>query len=139
MSKLKIKNLDTNEFEEIPLIQGEKGYSAYEIAVKNGYKGTEAEWTNAFLSPDGYYGKTEIDNKENNLKAENEYLNSVIEQAFTPVEKEGTSINYDNTINARFKDIKLCGDTTQNGTPTPDTPVPVNVVTGNQYNRYSMR
>ena len=133
MSKLKIKNLDTNEFEELPLIQGERGergYSAYEIAVKNGYKGTEAEWTNAFLSPDGYYGKTEIDNKENNLKAENEYLNSVIEQAFTPVEKEGTSINYDNTINARFKDIKLCGDTTQNGTPTPDTPVPVNVVSG---------
>lgn len=82
------------------------------------------------LSPDAYYGKTEIDNKENKLKAENEYLNSVIEQAFTPVEKEGTSINYDNTINARFKDIKLCGDTTQNGTPTPDAPVPVNVVSG---------
>lgn len=82
------------------------------------------------LSPDGHYGKTEIDNKENKLKAENEYLNSVIEQAFTPVEKEGTSINYDNTINARFKDIKLCGDTTQNGTPTPDDPVDVQVVTG---------
>lgn len=77
-----------------------------------------------------YYNKKEVDEKENNLKAENEYLNSVIEQAFTPVEKEGTSINYDNTINARFKDIKLCGDTTQNGTPTPDAPVPVNVVTG---------
>lgn len=77
--------------------------------------------------------KTNIANANiefNKLKAENEYLNSVIEQAFTPVEKEGTSINYDNTINARFKDIKLCGDTTQNGTPTPDTPVPVNVVSG---------
>lgn len=70
--------------------------------------------------------------KVDNLKAENEYLKSVVEQAFTPIEKEGTSINYDNTINARFKDIKLCGDTTQDGTPTPENPVEINVVTENQ-------
>ena len=87
---------------------------------------------NGIANSNDLYTKTEIDEKENNLKAENEYLNSVIEQAFTPVEKEGTSINYDNTINARFKDIKLCGDTTQNGTPTPDNPVDINVVTGEQ-------
>lgn len=29
--------------------RGEKGYSAYEVAVKNGYNGTEEEWVNKWL------------------------------------------------------------------------------------------
>lgn len=41
--------------------KGERGYSAYEIAVQNGYTGTEEEWANAFLSADYYYTKTEAD------------------------------------------------------------------------------
>jgi len=43
--------------------KGDRGYSAYEVAVQNGYQGTEEEWTNEFLSPDGYYNKTIVDNK----------------------------------------------------------------------------
>lgn len=45
--------------------RGKQGYSAYEIAVQNGYEGTEEEWANSFLSPTGYYTKTETDNKLN--------------------------------------------------------------------------
>ena len=43
--------------------RGKQGYSTYEIAVQNGYEGTEEEWANSFLSPTGYYTKTETDNK----------------------------------------------------------------------------
>lgn len=33
---------------------GVQGYSAYEIAVQNGFIGTEEDFTNSFLTPDGY-------------------------------------------------------------------------------------
>ena len=42
--------------------RGERGYSAYEIAVQEGYEGTQEEWANSFLSPTGYYTKTDVDN-----------------------------------------------------------------------------
>ena len=54
--------------------RGERGYSAYEIAVQNGYEGTEEEWTNSFLSSAGYYTKTETDNK---LKKKAYYFDNV--------------------------------------------------------------
>lgn len=46
---------------EILMTKGERGYSAYELAVQNGYTGTEEEWLNAHLSPDYYYTKSEVD------------------------------------------------------------------------------
>lgn len=54
--------------------RGKQGYSAYEIAVQNGYEGTEEEWANSFLSPTGYYTKTETDNK---LKKKAYYFDNV--------------------------------------------------------------
>ena len=42
---------------------------------------------------------------------------------------EGESITLDGTIKGRLK-TTLKGNTSQNGTPTPDTPIPVNVVSG---------
>jgi len=54
--------------------RGERGYSAYEIAVQNGYEGTEEEWANSFLSPTGYYTKAETDNK---LKKKAYYFDNV--------------------------------------------------------------
>lgn len=30
------------------MVKGEKGFSAYEIAVQNGYTGTEEEWVDSF-------------------------------------------------------------------------------------------
>lgn len=45
---------------------------------------------------------------------------------------EGTSITLENTANTPFNNIILKGNTSQNGTPTPENPVDINVVTGNQ-------
>jgi len=52
--------------------RGERGYSAYEIAVQNGYEGTEEEWADSFLNAENFYNKSEtkglvIDNLESNL------------------------------------------------------------------------
>ena len=37
--------------------RGEKGYSAYEVAVKNGYTGTEAEWLETLKGEKGEKGE----------------------------------------------------------------------------------
>lgn len=42
----------------------------------------------------------------------------------------GTSLNISNTLQAKIKNIALEGNTSQDGTPTPDTPIPIKVVTG---------
>ena len=46
------------------------------------------------------------------------------------VEKTGTSITWDETLEATIKDISLKGNTSQTGSPTPSSPIPVNVVSG---------
>ena len=43
--------------------KGERGYSAYEIAVKHGYTGTEEQWSQDFTNPDNFYDKMEMDLK----------------------------------------------------------------------------
>lgn len=45
---------------------------------------------------------------------------------------EGLLITLNGTANAVFKDIKLYGDTSQEGTPAPESPVDVEVVAGDQ-------
>ena len=42
----------------------------------------------------------------------------------------GTSITVSDAVEAPLSDFKLKGETSQNGTPTPDAPVPVQTVTG---------
>ena len=44
----------------------------------------------------------------------------------------GTSLNISNTLQAKIKNIAFEGNTSQDGTPTPDTPIPIKVVTGGQ-------
>lgn len=44
----------------------------------------------------------------------------------------GTSLNISNTLQAKIKNIALEGNTSQDGTPTPDTPIPIKIVTGEQ-------
>ena len=48
------------------------------------------------------------------------------------IEGEGTSLTLDGTLKGQFNNITLKGNTSQNEiiVPTPDTPVPVNVVSG---------
>ena len=58
--------------------------------------------------------------------------NNIITTISPLIDGEGTSINLTPTIKSNIYDIKLKGNTTQNGTPTPDNPVNIRVVTGNQ-------
>lgn len=44
----------------------------------------------------------------------------------------GTSLNISNTLQAKIKNIALEGNTSQDGDPTPETPIPIKVVTGEQ-------
>jgi len=37
-------------------VQGVQGISAYEVAVENGYTGTEAEWLTSLVGPQGPLG-----------------------------------------------------------------------------------
>ena len=46
------------------------------------------------------------------------------------VEATGTNVTIDNTAEAIFNKIDLLGNTSQNGTPTPSSPIPINVVSG---------
>jgi len=46
------------------------------------------------------------------------------------VEATGTNVTLDNTSEAIFNKIDLLGNTSQNGTPTPSSPIPINVVSG---------
>lgn len=48
---------------KVLMLKGEKGDSAYQVAEKNGYTGSEKEWADSFLSADYYYNKTEIETK----------------------------------------------------------------------------
>ena len=48
-------------------LKGETGSSAYELAVKNGYIGTEEDWLDAHLDPTYYYTKTEVDELDTQL------------------------------------------------------------------------
>ena len=48
------------------------------------------------------------------------------------VEGEGSSVTLNNTVEGVTMDITPEGATSQDGTPTPDTPIPIKVVTGEQ-------
>ena len=55
---------------------------------------------------------------------------SMIYNAFPTTTGEGEEPSINGTAEVPFKKIGLKGNTSQNGEPTPDTPIPVNVVTG---------
>ena len=64
MSKITIVEGNSNDKDNVRalMVKGERGYSAYEIAVQNGYEGTEAEWKDSYINAETYYNKTETDN-----------------------------------------------------------------------------
>ena len=57
-------------------------------------------------------------------------MQNVVKQAFTEKTASGENITIDNTIEAKMN-VSLYGNTKQNGEPTPDTPVEIQSVTGN--------
>ena len=56
----------------------------------------------------------------------------VSNQSTSTVSGEGTNIVLENSAEAPFSRFDLKGNTEQTGTPTPDAPIPVQVVTGEQ-------
>lgn len=66
MSKITIIEGNSSDKDNVRVImvKGERGYSAYDIAVQNGYEGTEEEWKDSFLNSDNYYNKDEIDTSQ---------------------------------------------------------------------------
>lgn len=60
---IKVKETRNDFTVKLLMVKGERGYSAYEIAVQNGYEGTEEEWKDSYINAETYYNKNEIDNK----------------------------------------------------------------------------
>ena len=65
------------------------------------------------------------------LQQENERLQRIVSGLPTK-NASGTSFVLNDMVNCEIKEISLKGDTLQNGTPTPDAPVAIQTVTGNQ-------
>lgn len=63
---VKVKN-SAGEYEPLPAL---RGYSSYQLAVANGFEGTEEEWMNSIIG-DGWVGAfQELERKHDNLAAE---------------------------------------------------------------------
>jgi hypothetical protein len=65
------------------------------------------------------------------LQQENERLSRIVSGLPTK-NASGTNIVLNDMVNCEIKEISLKGDTLQDGTPTPDTPVEIQSVKGNQ-------
>lgn len=62
-SIVKVKN-SAGEYEPLPAL---RGYSSYQLAVANGFEGTEEEWMNSIIG-DGWIGAfQELESKHNTL------------------------------------------------------------------------
>lgn len=60
-------------------LRGADGLSAYEVAVKNGFKGTEEEW----LASLGGYNDTELKNRVSTLESTVGTLNDSLEEVLS--------------------------------------------------------
>lgn len=111
------------------------GKSAYELAVIHGFEGTEEEWIASLKGEKGdAYIITEADKEEiadkvavDNLQESAEkYIDSVIEEKDLEVTRTatGNAITIESS-QAPLQNLKLYGKTTQDGTPTPEAPVPL--------------
>lgn len=109
------------------------GKSAYELAVIHGFEGTEQEWLDSLNGPKGdAYILTEADKEEiadkvavDNLEESAEkYIDSVLAEMDITATASGSAITID-SAKAPLQNLKLYGKTTQNGTPTPDAPIPL--------------
>ena len=131
------------------------GYSAYDKTLKIGLWGNyDINQVIAFFNqegvitfsnePDKYYNFTILNREDyiNQLEAFREASITIhcqpykyelneqpVELENEYVEQEGTSLSFNNSLVAPMN-IDLKGNTLQNGTPTPSTPIPINNVSG---------
>ena len=106
MSKITIIEGNSNSKDDVRayMVKGERGYSAYEIAVRNGYEGTEAEWKEAFLNPDGYYTKDEVYNKEETYNKDEVYSRN---ESYNKTQVEDYANNLFNTNYADGNSVNI--------------------------------
>lgn len=76
--KIADENHDMN-FNVSEALKGKDGLSAYEVAVKNGYEGTEQEW----LSTLGGYDDTELSDRVSALESTIGTLNDELEEVLS--------------------------------------------------------
>lgn len=105
MSKITIIEGNNNDKDNVKalMVKGEKGYSAYEIAVQNGYTGTEQEWINSFINSTLYYNKTEVDGLIDNEKT---LRNNADGDLQTNINNEATiRMNADNNLQSQISGL----------------------------------
>lgn len=79
------------------VVKGERGYSAYEIAVKNGFEGTEEEWLESLI------GSIKIENVDENVS---ELVSYIILQAGTTI-VDGFEITLENSYIVGNNELKV--------------------------------
>lgn len=126
MAILKLKNKTTGEWEEIQAIKG-NGISSIEKTSTSGLVDT---YTIYFTN--GSTTTYEVSNGEvtrEELQEEVDRL-SMIYNAFPSTTGEGEEPSINGTAEVPFKEIGLKGNTSQEGTPTPDSPQDIHTVSG---------
>ena len=133
--KFKFKMPDDESLAGYISVKGEKGDKGDPTKL------SELENDTGFVTADtssltNYYTKAQTDSaigaNVTALKNELGVPDGFFTDTSETVTGSGQTITLANTAYAVFKDIKLYGDTEQDGTPTPESPVEVQTVTGNQ-------
>ena len=120
------KGLSTNDFTDgykkkiDDFVEHEKGDSAYQVAVNNGFEGTEKEWLASLKGDKGDTGDVNI-TEFNELKSK---TIKCLQEIETPTPKSGTRIDISDSVETQCN-LKISGNSVQNGEPTPNTPIEV--------------
>lgn len=133
--KFKFKMPDDETLAKYIPIKGEKGEKGDPTKLSQLENDTNFVPKNT-TELENYYTKAQTDNAidadvqalETELGVPDGFFTNTSES----VTGEGSAFTLNGTANAIFNDIKLYGDTRQDGTPTPDEPVDAETVTGTQ-------
>lgn len=132
------------------------GDSAYQVAVNNGFKGTQEEWLTSLKGDPGPKGKDGVSithswngtiltvtsangTSSSDLKGDKGDRGDVSKEQLEEVEQkicsqfgietvEGENITLNNSSNLPYKKFNIKGKSIQEGTPTPETPAEIQCV-----------
>lgn len=102
-------------------------YSAYQIAVKHGFEGSEEDWVNSLKGKDAAIDTTLThEGDAADAKATGDAISAVrVRQTVLTGSETGNPISVDDAFPAPLCGLTVYGRSTQGGTPTPDAPVPI--------------
>ena len=102
-------------------------YSAYQIAVKHGFEGSEEDWVNGLKGKDATIDTTLTHEGEAaDAKATGDAISAVkVRQNILIGTDTGNPIAVDDAFSAPLCGLTVYGKSTQDGTPSPDNPVPI--------------